>query len=138
MIEKIYSNKTSGVLLHMVIRTSDSELGRSDLVEESQFLQAAIINQPKGKSFKPHLHLVKGVPGSAITQESWICLKGKVRCIYYDVDGSFICESIISQGDLSITLYGGHNYEMLEDSLVIEIKNGPYNGRITDKSMIDA
>jgi len=38
---------------------------------------------------------------------------------------------------LSITLYGGHTYEIMEDdTLVLEFKSGPYYGQKLDKEFM--
>jgi hypothetical protein len=72
-----------------------------------------------------------------MAQESWVVIKGRVKCILYDLDDSVIAEPILSPGDCSITLKGGHNYESLEeDTLVYEYKTGPYYGQQFDKTFI--
>ena len=40
---------------------------------------------------------------------------------------------MLETGDVSITLYGGHTYTILEDALVYEFKTGPYTGQENDK-----
>ena len=47
-------------------------------------------------------------------------------------------EDILKDGDCSITLYGGHTYEALEEgTLVYEFKTGPYEGQELDKRFIE-
>ena len=133
MIEHIYSLVKPGLLLHMLVRTGEMKPGREDVVGPYEFMQAAIINQPKGTTYKPHRHIWKEGPRRIIAQESWIVLKGKVKCIFYDVDGKVIAEPVLNAGDFSITLEAGHTYELLEDSLVVEYKTGPYQGQHNDK-----
>ena len=70
---------------------------------------------------------------SCIAQESWVVISGKVKVTYYDLDLSIVDEDILSPGDVSITLEGGHNYLFLEDSVVYEYKTGPYTGIENDK-----
>ena len=63
---------------------------------------------------------------------------GKVKVYYYDLDKKLICTKIIKAGDISVTLYGGHNYKALsENTLVYEYKSGPYQGIENDKKFID-
>jgi hypothetical protein len=92
----------------------------------------------KGTTFKPHKHIEKNrCFEKMIAQESWLVVKGKVKCIFYDIDDSIICEKILNAGDASFTLYGGHNYEILEeDTFVYEYKTGPYEGIEMDKVFI--
>ena len=41
---------------------------------------------------------------------------------------SFLESRILNQGDVVLLAYGGHGFEMLEDSEMIEVKQGPYAG----------
>lgn len=138
MVTKIYSKIDENQLLHLVCRTGHINDSRVDLVDEQQFLQLAFLNYQKGKTFKPHKHIYKEVPNTAIAQESWVVLSGKVKAIFYDTDDQIIHTSILEAGDLSITLFGGHNYEILEENTrVLEYKTGPYYGQKLDKVFVE-
>jgi hypothetical protein len=138
MFDKIYSKIEPEKLLHIVCRPADLNEMRSDIVEEQEYLQLAILNFDKGRTFKPHKHIYKPVPKSAIAQESWVIMSGKVEATFYDIDDSIVEKRILETGDLSITLFGGHNYLILEDgTLVLEYKTGPYYGQASDKEFID-
>ena len=122
----------------MVCNPLATESSRQDVVEIDQFLQLAILKFNKGKTFFPHKHIYKPAPSEAIAQESWVVVSGKVKAIFYDIDDSILSEEILEAGMLSITLFGGHNYEILEDNtLVLEYKTGPYYGQKLDKEFID-
>jgi len=138
MIKEIYSTVEPEKLLHLVCHTSQIDATRTDVIGASEYMQLAILNYKKGKTFKPHKHISKEVPEMAIAQESWVVLKGKVRAYFYDLNDEIIAEEELNSGDVSITLYGGHNYEILEDgTLVLEYKTGPYYGQAKDKVFID-
>ena len=138
-MEKIYS-KVDGRLLHVINRLEDIT-GRDDIIPEDNFIQCATLKMPKDKTFPPHKHITKDrhYP-EQIAQESWVVIKGKVRCILYDLDDTIISnDTILKAGDASFTLYGGHTYEILEDdTIVYEYKTGPYEGQKLDKTFIDA
>ena len=138
MIKHIYSKIKPEKLLHIVCSPSQVEEHRMDVVDDQNFLQLAILKYEKGKTFKPHKHIYKAVGKQAIAQESWVVLRGKVKAIFYDEDDEILQEEILNEGDLSITLFGGHNYEILEEkTLVLEYKSGPYYGQALDKVFID-
>jgi cupin fold WbuC family metalloprotein len=136
-MEKIYSKIEPNKLLHIVNRLSEIE-GRTDVVDNEHFIQCATLKMEKGKTFKPHKHIEKERHyDKQIAQESWIVIKGSVKCIFYDVDDSIIATPILKTGDASFTLYGGHTYEILEDdTIVYEYKTGPYEGQSLDKIFI--
>lgn len=133
-MEKIYSKTEEGKLLHIINRFSEIEK-RVDVVPPDNFIQCATLKMEKNKTFPPHKHITKERKYKAqIAQESWIVIKGSVRCKFYDLDDTLIAEPILYPGDASFTLYGGHTYEILEDDTVVyEYKTGPYEGQELDK-----
>jgi hypothetical protein len=136
-MEKIYSKKEPGKLLHIIYRKEDITEGRIDIVPEENFIQCSSLNLKEGKTFKPHKHIWKERTRNVIAQESWVVIQGKVKCIFYDLDDEVLSEPILNVGDASFTLEGGHNYLILEDNtLVYEYKTGPYEGQIFDKIFI--
>lgn len=130
----------SGKLLHMVVRTSrlPEELPREELVEPDNFIQAAIIQADAGKTFKAHLHLERERQFQNLkAQESWVVLCGEVKVDFYDETGSHLGHERLGQGDISITLHGGHGYEILSGpAKIVEFKTGPYEGQAVDKRFI--
>lgn len=137
-MEKFYSKVKPNKLLHMVNRLSDIN-GRTDVVPEENFIQCATLKMDSGKTFKPHKHIEKERHyHNQIAQESWVVIKGRVKCKFYDIDDSLIAEPTLEEGDASFTLHGGHTYEILEsDTIVYEYKTGPYEGQSLDKVFLD-
>ena len=136
-MEHIYSKVEPGKILHTIVRKEDLTPGRKEVVSEDNFIQCAILNMEKGKSFKPHRHIWKERTRNVIAQESWIVVQGSVKCIFFDLDDNIIATPILYPGDASFTLEGGHTYEILEDNtLVYEYKTGPYEGQALDKTFI--
>ena len=132
-----FSKVDPSKLLHVVVRKEDLTPGRVEVVPEDNFIQCALLNMEKGKTFKPHRHIFKERTRNVIAQESWIVIQGSVKCIFYDIDDTIISEPILYQGDTSFTYNGGHNYLILEeDTIVYEYKTGPYEGQSLDKKFI--
>tara|TARA_Y100000401_G_scaffold55202_1_gene43555 strand:+ start:77 stop:487 length:411 start_codon:yes stop_codon:yes gene_type:complete len=134
---KYYSKINPDKLLHIVVRKEDLTPGRVEVVPENNFIQCALLNMEKDKTFKPHKHIWKERTRNVIAQESWIVVQGKVKCTFYDLDNEILVEPILGPGDASFTLEGGHTYTILEDdTLVYEYKTGPYEGQKLDKLFI--
>ena len=70
------------------------------------------------------------------TQEVLFIKSGKVRVDYFDDDKNYLESRILSQGDVVLLSGGGHGFYMLEDSEIIEVKQGPYAGD-RDKTRFD-
>lgn len=138
MLEKIYSKVKENLILH-IIYVPEIDNGRDNIIEENNFLQCSFLAFNKGKTFIPHKHIKKEKTfANYIAQESWLVINGSVKCIFYDIDDTIICERIIKSGCSSFTLHGGHNYEILEDNtLIYEYKTGPYEGIEKDKVFIN-
>ena len=137
-MKKIYSLVDPNKLLHVVVRKEDLTPGRVEVVPEDNFIQCALLNMEKGKTFKPHRHIFKERTRNVIAQESWIVIQGSVKCTFYDLDDSVLVEPILNPGDASFTLEGGHTYTILEDNtLVYEYKTGPYEGQALDKIFLE-
>ena len=136
-MEKIYSKIEPNKLLHVINRISDIK-ERTILIPDDNFIQCATLKMKKGRTFEPHKHITKDRHHpEQIAQESWVIIKGKVKCIFYDLDDTIISTPILEAGDASFTLYGGHTYEILEDdTIVYEYKTGPYEGIELDKVFI--
>ena len=137
-MKHIYSKKEPSKLLHIINRVEDINQ-RKDVVPTENFIQCATLKMEKNKTFKPHKHIEKHrIYEKQIAQESWVVIKGKVKCILYDIDDTIISEEILNPGDASFTLYGGHNYLILEDdTIVYEYKTGPYEGQSLDKTFLE-
>ncbi len=133
---KLYSVIEPDKLLHIVFKSSESN-GRQQLVDSSEFLQIASLSLKRGENFAAHKHLWKILPNNNnIAQESWVILKGKIEVTFYDLNNDKLHSEILGPGDVSITLYGGHSYRIIEDSIALEFKSGPYLGKDLDKELI--
>ena len=133
-----FSKVDPSKLLHVVVRKEDLTPGRVEVVPVDNFIQCALLNMEKGKTFKPHRHIFKERTRNVIAQESWIIVQGSVKCTFYDLDNSVLVEPILNPGDASFTLEGGHTYNILEDNtLVYEYKTGPYEGQALDKIFLN-
>ena len=136
-MEQIYSKVEPTKLLHIINRLQDIQ-GRKEIIPEDNFIQCAALKMERGKTFPPHKHITKDrhYP-EQIAQESWVVIRGSVKCILYDIDDTILTTPILKPGDASFTLYGGHTYEILEeDTIVYEYKTGPYEGQKLDKNFI--
>lgn len=133
----VYSNKNPDKLLHIIYKTSLFDGVREDIVPDVEYLQLAIMKHNSGRNFRPHKHIYKEVPNTSIAQESWYVVRGAVKAKLYDEDFTHLTDVFLEEGDLSITLYGGHTYEIMEDdTLVLEYKSGPYYGQKQDKEFM--
>lgn len=94
------------------------------------------MNRPKDYVIPPHRHnLVKR--DVHLTQEVLFIKSGKVRVDFFDNQQLYIKSTILYPGDVILLSDGGHGFKMLEESEMIEVKQGPYCGE-QDKVRFDA
>lgn len=140
MTEIIACPKT-GKTLHQIYRVetlAEQMPERVDLGTESNFLQVAAMRILKPKHFRAHTHLERKRSFSNLrAQESWVVIRGEVEVHYFDESDELISIRKLKAGDLSITFFGGHGYEIKTiDTLIYEFKSGPYEGQQIDKRFL--
>ena len=138
-MHKIYSKVEPDTLLHIIHRKEDFINSREDIIPAENFLQLATLRMENKKTFRPHKHIWKQPDSEQIiAQESWVVISGRVKCLFYDLDDTLLASPVLEPGDCSITLQGGHTYEILsDDTLVYEYKTGPYRGQENDKVFLN-
>ena len=123
-VEKIYNGKQ---FLGLIIRKDYHDSGIQFLTGDDSPQQIGYMNRAKDYVIAPHVH--NAVPRTIeLTQEVLIIQRGKVRVDYYDDNKKYLESRIANEGDIVYLGYGGHGFKMLEDSEIVEIKQGPYCG----------
>jgi hypothetical protein len=122
MIEQIIHNKT---LIAIIIRGGYEKDGVEFFTPHSFSQQLGYMKRPKGYFIEPHTHRIVERKVSH-TQEVLHVKSGQIKIILFGTDQSLIQEVIFYKGDTVLLAAGGHSVEMLEDSELIEIKQGPY------------
>lgn len=132
MIHQIVHNEK---VLAVIIQKNYTSSGIEFFTPDNFSQQLGYMNREEGYVIKPHVHnLVHR--DVTLTQEVLIIKKGKVRVDYYDDDKQYLESTILSEGDIILLADGGHGFEMLEDSEIVEIKQGPYAGE-NDKTRFE-
>ncbi len=87
--------------------------------------QLGYMKRPAGYEIAPHVHVLKRYEVES-SSESLLIRKGKVRIDFYSEDKQYLSSEILTAGDVVLLSRGGHGFEMLEESEIIEVKQGPY------------
>lgn len=111
----------------LIIRAGYDEPGIRFFTPPSFSQQVACMRHPGGHKIAAHVHnlMTRQV---LHTQEVLIVKRGKVKVSLYSSNKEFIGDRIICSGDLILLCGGGHSFEMLEETSMIEVKQGPYAG----------
>lgn len=126
MIHKILHQEK---LLSIIIRHNFEKEGIEFFTPNDFSQQLAYMKRPQSYIIPPHVHnLVQREV--QLTQEVLLIKSGKVRVDFYDEKRHYLESAILMQGDVILLANGGHGFEMLEESEIIEIKQGPYAGEM--------
>lgn len=116
-----------GEIYAIVLRKEYAKPGPSFFTPGEFSQQLGMLVHPKGKEVKRHRHkLVKREIFR--TQEVLLLLEGKVRVNICTDEGEKIRAFILRPGDAILLARGGHSVKVLENSKMIEVKQGPYAG----------
>ena len=130
---KIYSKLKPKLLIACVIHKNEIKDYRQDLSPDEEFLQVSARSFEKETFVKPHKHLINNREINK-TQEAWIIIEGKVEFQLFDIDDHLIESSCLESGDCLVLYNGGHSLNVVEENTIMyEIKNGPYLGIDKDK-----
>lgn len=111
----------------LIIRRSFEKDGIEFFTPDNYSQQLGYMKRPKGYEIQPHLHchVVREVK---FTQEVLFIKSGKVKVNFYNEAKEFVMDKILEEGDVILLADGGHGFEMLEETEMIEVKQGPYVG----------
>ncbi len=124
MIERITDGDRE---LALIIRRGFKQDGITFFTPGTYSQQLGYMNRPKGYVIPPHVH--NAVPREVqFTKEVLLIRRGCVRVDFYAEDQSYLRSTILCDGDVILLAYGGHGFEMLEPTEIIEVKQGPYCG----------
>lgn len=127
VLDLIENIKHNGKLLTIIIRTQFKKDGIEFFTPDDFSQQLAYMKRPEGYAISPHVHNV--VPREVqLTQEVLFIKSGKVRVDFYDNQQKYLESRILNPGDVILLAHGGHGFVMLEESEIIEVKQGPYAG----------
>lgn len=90
-------------------------------------LQVGYIVYPGEEEIPRHVHrpIKRTVVG---TSEVLIVRKGRCKLDVYNDDRHLVTTRELREGDIMIMVSGGHGFRMLEDTVLLEVKQGPYPG----------
>jgi hypothetical protein len=89
--------------------------------------QLGLMTRPSGYVVPAHTHnLVERTITQ--TQEVLLLRKGRIRVTLFGSMKETIAIFELTPGDVILLAHGGHMIEMLEDSEILEVKQGPYAG----------
>jgi mannose-6-phosphate isomerase-like protein (cupin superfamily) len=131
-VDQIESILHDGRTLALLLRAGYRADGIRFFTPDDFSQQLGYMSRPAGYVIPPHVHnpVAREVH---YTKEVLVVRSGRVRVDFYDEDQTYLESRILGPGDVLLLAYGGHGFEMLEPTEMIEVKQGPYAGE-SDKT----
>jgi hypothetical protein len=89
--------------------------------------QVGFVVYPAGGEIQRHVHraLERHLVG---TSEVLILRQGRCEIDIYNNERELVATRELRQGDIMLMVDGGHGFRMTEDTVFLEVKQGPYTG----------
>ena len=123
-IEEVASD---GVVLAYIVRAALVPPTTTFLTPPSMNFQVGLVVVSEGKEIARHDHrpVRRHVIG---TSEAIFVRKGLCEADVYNAKRELISTHQLREGDVALFVGGGHGFRGLEDTVLLEIKQGPYHG----------
>ncbi len=115
-----------GVVLAKIVYRQNLEEGAHFYTPDENLLQIGKLIHPKGKFIRPHKHSPVHIESDLPLQEVLYIESGKVKVTFYSTEDKWVCSRIVETGDTLLLINGGHSFEMLDKTSMLEVKQGPY------------
>ena len=116
-------------VLALIIRATVMPEKTTFVTPDSFTQQAGFVVYPSGGDIPAHDHLPihRELVGTA---ETLFVRKGRVEARIYNRQRQLFATRELSTGDVLMLVNGGHGFTMLEDTVLFEVKQGPYTGLV--------
>jgi hypothetical protein len=119
--------KHLGEILAIILQKNFHKSGITFFTPDNFSQQLGFLSHPAGKIIQPHVHnhIVREVKQ---TLEVLFIKSGKVRVDFYSPEQQYLESAVLNGGDVILLASGGHGFEVLESTEMVEVKQGPYAG----------
>lgn len=122
MIETI---KWKDQIIALIVRAGYDVEGIKFLSPNEFSLQLGHMRRPAGYEVVPHTH--NPVERTTVgTQEVLFLKKGVIRIDFYSLDQEYLESRELHAGDIILLAGAGHGIDVIEEAVLVEVKNGPY------------
>jgi hypothetical protein len=127
--------KDGDQILSLLIRAQADPKETTFFTPNEFYQQAGFVVYPAGGKITSHTHLPikRNLIG---TPETLFVRKGKLIARFFNSAHEQKGEVVIQAGDVLMLVSGGHGFTVIEDSVLLEIKQGPYTG-LQEKESFD-
>ena len=124
MIEEVTWN---GQILCYIIATKEFNPEKTTFLTPPECnVQVGYIVYPAGHQIPPHAH--RAIEHVVDSSEVLLVRRGRCEVDIYNGEKQLVATRELQEGNLLIMVTGGHGFRMLEYTVLLEVKPGPYKG----------
>jgi len=120
----------------IILRKEFSKEGACFFTTNEDTFQFGVLQYEKDKNIQAHKHIRIKREIDVVCEVLFI-QTGKVEVTFYDGSDKKITSVILNAGDTILMKDYGHGFKLLENSKIIEVKQGPYLGKDKDKEYLN-
>jgi hypothetical protein len=136
-MENVEVVESNGRTFAIILRSEKQINGVEFYTPKEYPFQMGAHFRKKGETIKPHAHRFSQRTITT-SQEMLHVDSGRVEVDIYDDERKKILETVLKTGDTILFVEGGHGFKFLEDTKIVEVKQGPYEGVEKDKDIFGA
>jgi hypothetical protein len=116
---------SAGEILAIFIPSDVSIEGIEFYTDPEMDFQIGAMRRPLGHEVEPHVHspVEREIVG---TKEVLFVRSGRIGIDFYDEDRNIVTSIEMVAGDVIYLHMGGHGIRFIEESVLLEVKQGPY------------
>ncbi|PIQ76803.1 hypothetical protein COU78_00685 [Candidatus Peregrinibacteria bacterium CG10_big_fil_rev_8_21_14_0_10_49_24] len=124
---EVISITKDGTTYALFFRKEISSGGAKFFTKDEDAFQVGVLERPAGYEVQPHQHPERPTEVRTVSEFLYIA-SGRVQVAVLDEQWTELGSAELSAGDFLLFLRGGHKLTMLEDTRMIEVKQGPFLG----------
>ncbi len=135
-MKKILDN--SGQVVAFVLETVDyiQRTEKRFFSDPDDAIQVGSLFFEKNAAVSPHMHKKRYI-GMVSPMEVLVVVQGEAVAHIYDNEKNEIAVVVLHSGDVLVQRTGGHGFKFVtSDTLILEVKSGPYVDKSGDKELI--
>lgn len=134
-MEEIKRITDDGEVLALILPATARSTETFFVTEPSESFQMGFIVKDAGAEVPAHRHKPAARTISE-TAEFLLVRDGKCEVDIFSTRGAVVATHQLKSGDIALLLRGGHRLRMLEPTIFVEVKQGPYLGQ-DEKQFLD-
>ncbi len=122
-----YIKTKDNVLTSIIIRRDYRPTDTTFITSPDLAQQVGFVVYPAGGVIKRHIH--KTVDRQNVSSsEALMIREGRLEIDIFDKAKNLVATRLLEAGDFVLMVSGGHGFRVIEPSILLEVKLGPYAG----------